>query len=90
MRRLIEALRRAASSVLLGLLWFYKHAISPYLPSACRFEPTCSVYAGDAIRTHGPLKGAALAAWRLARCQPFSRGGYDPVPPPKHACKDAH
>ena len=49
-------------------------------PRVCKYEPTCSHYAEEAIRTWGPVRGTALAAWRLLRCNPFSRGGYDPVP----------
>jgi hypothetical protein len=63
-----------------ALLRFYKSAISPWLPKACRFEPTCSVYAREAIERHGLARGAALAARRLLRCHPFRRGGFDPVP----------
>ncbi|MBC7795744.1 MAG: membrane protein insertion efficiency factor YidD [Pyrinomonadaceae bacterium] len=66
--------------VLLKLLKFYKLAISPYLPRACRFEPTCSVYAMQAIQKHGAFRGLTLAVWRILRCQPFCRGGYDPIP----------
>ena len=69
------------SGLLLLLIWCYKKAISPLLPRCCRFTPTCSAYAAEAIMTHGVLKGLCLAAWRLLRCQPFCRGGYDPVPP---------
>ena len=64
----------------LAVLRFYKAAISPWLPRACRFEPTCSVYAREAIERHGLRRGAALAARRLLRCHPFRRGGFDPVP----------
>jgi len=59
---------------------FYKRFISPFLPPACRFEPTCSVYAAEAIETHG-LYGLWLAVKRILKCQPFHPGGYDPVPP---------
>ena len=62
------------------MLRFYKRFLSPLLPSACRFEPTCSVYARDAIERHGLMRGAGLAARRLLRCQPLARGGFDPVP----------
>lgn len=67
---------RAAAAV----LGFYKAAISPWLPRACRFEPTCSVYAREAFARYGFLRGARLSAGRLLRCQPFRPGGFDPVP----------
>ena len=60
----------------------YQLALSPFTGGACRFEPSCSNYALEAIETHGALKGAALAARRLARCHPFAHPGIDPVPPP--------
>ena len=63
-----------------AVLGFYKSAISPWLPRACRFEPTCSVYAREAIERYGFLRGARLAAGRLLRCHPFRPGGFDPVP----------
>ena len=69
--------------VLLAMLRFYKRSISPLLPNACRFTPTCSEYAMEAIQKHGALKGTGLAIWRLLRCNPFMKGGYDPVPEPK-------
>ncbi|HEX8264201.1 MAG TPA: membrane protein insertion efficiency factor YidD [Pyrinomonadaceae bacterium] len=65
--------------LLIGILRFYKAAISPLLPAACRFTPTCSQYAAEAINKHGAIRGSLMAAWRLCRCQPFARGGYDPV-----------
>ncbi len=58
---------------------FYKRFISPLLPPACRFYPTCSEYAMQAIGMHGILRGSLMALWRLARCHPFSKGGFDPV-----------
>jgi putative membrane protein insertion efficiency factor len=64
-----------------GFVRFYQLALSPYLGGRCRFQPTCSHYALEALRVHGFFKGWALAVWRLLRCHPFSRGGYDPVPP---------
>ena len=67
-------------SFLLLLLRGYKRFISPLLPPACRFEPTCSVYAMGAISKHGALKGSWLAFRRLMRCHPFHPGGFDPVP----------
>lgn len=65
---------------MLALIGFYKRAISPYLLPACRFTPTCSEYAAEAVAKYGVLKGGALAVWRILRCNPFCKGGYDPVP----------
>jgi hypothetical protein len=70
----------AGARVVLGLLRFYKTLISPWMPRACRYEPTCSVYAREAIERYGLARGSALAVKRLARCHPFRRGGFDPVP----------
>jgi uncharacterized protein len=58
----------------------YKRFLSPLLPPACRFHPTCSVYALEALQKHGALRGLRLTLWRLLRCQPFHPGGFDPVP----------
>jgi len=58
----------------------YKKIISPFLPDACRFYPTCSEYAAEAITKHGVLKGVLLSVWRVLRCNPYCKGGYDPVP----------
>ncbi|HEV8134295.1 MAG TPA: membrane protein insertion efficiency factor YidD [Pyrinomonadaceae bacterium] len=66
-------------TVLISLLKFYKLAISPLLPPSCRFIPTCSEYAVDAIARYGALRGCRLALGRLLRCHPFNPGGYDPV-----------
>lgn len=66
--------------VLIGILRLYKMAISPYLPPSCRFSPTCSVYAIEALKKHGIIKGLVLTVMRVARCNPFCKGGYDPVP----------
>jgi len=71
---------RIPKTVLLGLLRGYKWLLSPLLPPACRYVPTCSEYAAEAIERHGALRGSALAIWRVLRCHPFVRGGYDPVP----------
>jgi putative membrane protein insertion efficiency factor len=65
---------------LLAALRLYKRHISPQLPPACRYTPTCSEYAMEAIERHGALRGALLAAKRVLSCNPLSRGGYDPVP----------
>jgi len=66
--------------VLLALLKAYQRRISPALPRRCRYEPTCSAYAVEAIGRFGAARGVLLAAWRLLRCNPFSHGGFDPVP----------
>lgn len=63
----------------LSLLELYKAVVSPFLPPACRFEPTCSEYARQAVEKHGAMKGSWLGLKRILRCQPFSKGGYDPV-----------
>lgn len=60
---------------------FYRKFISPLKPPSCRFAPTCSEYALEAIEVHGPAKGAYLAVKRICKCHPFHRGGFDPVPP---------
>jgi hypothetical protein len=65
---------------LLALIRAYQRRISPALPRRCRYEPTCSAYAVDAIARFGVARGTLLAAWRLLRCNPFSHGGFDPVP----------
>jgi len=70
----------APARLLVWLLDLYKRFLSPLLPPACRFSPTCSVYARDAIARHGAVRGIGLALSRLARCHPFHRGGFDPVP----------
>jgi hypothetical protein len=70
-------------AILLGLIWIYRRTLSPVLGARCRFEPSCSVYAEEAIQTHGALRGGRMAIWRLLRCQPFARGGIDPVPGPR-------
>jgi putative membrane protein insertion efficiency factor len=73
--------RTAARLPLLALIRAYQLTVSRLLPiSTCRFYPTCSHYSYQAIAKYGVLKGGALAIWRVLRCQPFSRGGYDPVP----------
>ncbi len=62
-------------------VFIYRYAISPLLPNACRFYPTCSTYAVEAVMLHGILQGSWLTMRRLARCHPWSKGGVDPVPP---------
>lgn len=70
-----RAVRRLTSAPIV----FYQRAISPALPRRCRYEPTCSRYAVQAIQQYGILRGLVLAGWRLLRCNPLSHGGYDPV-----------
>ena len=81
MRKLLVALLSAP-------IRLYRAAISPLMPPACRFEPSCSAYALEALKVHGPVKGLWLAARRLSRCHPISwlggASGFDPVPHPKH------
>ena len=67
-------------SVLIALVRFYRYAISPMLGRNCRFHPTCSEYAIEALERHGALRGGWMAAKRVGRCHPFNPGGYDPVP----------
>ena len=65
--------------LLLAIITIYKYAVSPLLPSGCRFTPTCSEYAMDAVRKYGAVKGSALAVRRILKCNPFHEGGFDPV-----------
>jgi len=74
-----SALSRAARVVVVAPIVVYQRAISPALPRRCKYEPTCSRYALDAIRSYGILRGVVLATWRVLRCNPLSYGGYDPV-----------
>lgn len=69
--------------LLLKLIGWYRIYISPHTPPACKYIPTCSEYALEAIGRFGALKGSLLATWRILRCNPWSRGGYDPVPEKK-------
>lgn len=87
----MNALRRAlwisgapARSILLGAIAVYRVTLSGWLGGQCRFYPSCSRYAETAIRTHGAIRGMAMAAWRIARCGPFTAGGVDHVPAPRH------
>jgi len=73
--------RSLPARCVLGVLRFYRMAISPIRPACCRFTPTCSAYAVEAIEIHGVVRGSWLAVRRLSRCHPFHRGGHDPVPP---------
>ena len=76
-----SALAKLLQTVAIGLVRIYRYAISPLLPRSCRFHPSCSAYALEAIRVHGPWRGGWLALRRIGRCHPWHDGGYDPVPP---------
>ncbi|WP_165025213.1 MULTISPECIES: membrane protein insertion efficiency factor YidD [unclassified Dysgonomonas] len=73
-------MKKLLSYILLGPIYFYRYFISPMLPAACRYTPTCSDYAVQAIKKYGPIKGFWLAAKRISRCHPWGGHGYDPVP----------
>ena len=75
-----DLIRRLPQRALIALVHGYRLALKPWLGGACRFEPTCSAYALDALNRHGAARGSALAAWRLLRCHPGCAGGHDPVP----------
>lgn len=76
---LLRTASRVARLVVTAPIVAYQKVVSPALPRRCKYEPTCSRYALDAIRSYGILKGIVLAAWRVLRCNPWSNGGYDPV-----------
>ena len=67
--------------ILISVIEAYRKHISPLLGANCKYSPTCSAYAIEAIKVHGAGKGSLLAIWRILRCNPFAKGGYDPVPP---------
>jgi putative membrane protein insertion efficiency factor len=73
--------RGVVTRLLMGIVTGYRRLISPLLPPRCRFEPSCSAYALEALQVHGAARGLWLAMARIARCHPFHPGGYDPVPP---------
>jgi putative membrane protein insertion efficiency factor len=77
---MLNALGRLLAWPLLLLVRIYSYAISPLLGANCRYQPTCSEYAIEALRLHGAFRGTALAARRIARCHPWGKSGYDPVP----------
>ena len=80
-RRVLWFIGWPIRALLLALIWVYRHTISPILPPTCRYHPSCSAYAFGALQRHGAAKGFVLASWRLLRCNPFTPGGLDPVPP---------
>jgi hypothetical protein len=77
---LAKSLRAALVWLLTLPIYFYKACISPFTPASCRFTPTCSQYALEALKKHGPIKGLWLSIKRIARCHPWGGNGYDPVP----------
>lgn len=81
LRHPLRAIGWVAVALMLAPIAFYQRCITPYTPPACRFTPTCSEYARQALLRHGPLKGLLLAIWRILRCNPWGGQGYDPVPP---------
>ena len=76
--------------VLIFFVRIYQYTLSPMLGQRCKYYPSCSTYAIDALREHGAVRGTGMAAWRLLRCNPFSNGGYDPVTPRYHDCEHDH
>ena len=80
MKKLLRAVFHLPQQLLMGLVKAYRLLLSPWLGSACRFEPTCSAYSLQALQLHGAMAGSYLTLYRLARCQPWCDGGHDPVP----------
>ncbi len=80
MKKLLRAVFHLPQQLLMGVVKAYRLLLSPWLGSACRFEPTCSAYALQALQQHGAMAGSYLTLYRLARCQPWCNGGHDPVP----------
>ena len=78
--KVFKAIKKAISAIMLALIAFYRNCISPLTPPTCRFTPTCSQYAVEAIQKYGPFHGGWLALKRILRCHPFGGSGYDPVP----------
>ena len=83
-RRIVWVAGAPARFLLIALVRVYRVTLSGWLGGQCRFYPSCSHYAEDAVRIHGAVRGSAMAAWRIARCGPFTDGGVDHVPPSKH------
>lgn len=79
--RIAQWIKRALIKICIAPIRVYQRWISPLLPRSCRYYPSCSQYAIEAIQTHGPIVGMAMGVWRILRCNPWSLGGYDPVPP---------
>ncbi|MBV6633716.1 MAG: membrane protein insertion efficiency factor YidD [Alphaproteobacteria bacterium] len=84
-----NGLIRVLTLPLLALVYFYRYVISPLIGPSCRFQPTCSEYALDALKLHGPVKGTWLTVKRISKCHPWGSHGYDPVPG-AHSCCNGH
>ena len=82
LHRLVSLIGRMLAAAMIGCVHVYRLFFSPLLPPSCRHMPTCSGYAIEAVRTHGPILGFLLTTWRLLRCHPWGGMGYDPVPEP--------
>jgi len=85
----MKIIGRVLAWPLLGLVWIYRNAISPLIGANCRFQPTCSKYAEEALRKHGAFKGGWLAIRRIGRCHPWGGSGYDPVPGTEESIDEA-
>ncbi|MBL7139866.1 MAG: membrane protein insertion efficiency factor YidD [Planctomycetes bacterium] len=89
MKRALVQVAKAVGRVAVGALVFfvrlYQMTVSPLLGPCCRYAPSCSAYAIEALRRHGVVRGTLLAAWRILRCHPLAEGGYDPVPEPRRS-----
>ena len=89
-RRVLWAAGAPFRALLIGIIRIYRATLSGWLGGQCRFYPSCSHYAEDAIRSQGALRGSILAAWRVLRCNPFGKGGVEPAPPPRRALRSEH
>jgi len=90
MQCFVQAIYKLIGWVLLVPVYIYKYAISPFTPASCRHYPTCSEYALQAVKIHGPFKGIWLTTKRISRCHPWGTSGYDPVPPKNGASELKH
>ena len=90
MQCFVQAIYKLIGWVLLVPVYIYKYAISPFTPASCRHYPTCSEYALQAVKIHGPFKGTWLTTKRISRCHPSGTSGYDPVPPKNGASELKH
>ncbi len=80
LKDVLRLLSKGMSLLLILPILFYQRFVTPFTPPSCRFTPTCSEYARQALMKHGPVKGLLLAVWRVLRCNPWGGSGYDPVP----------